>query len=131
VSTIVLDSVLAESLELAWSVHSIIVQCWIALLKGFKMKAYKHLVKFALKHGCTVSVWDGEEWQVKRSTGYKAIIEAIESVEEAALRLRDNQGLIIGSVSVSAFGLEDDETITDYTINPFMDLWEESYKSKA
>ena len=95
------------------------------------MKAYKHLVKFALKASCTVSVWDGEEWQVKRSTGYKAIIEAIESVEEAALRLRDDQGLIIGSVTVSAFGLEDDETVVDYTINPFMALWEKSYNPET
>ena len=119
------------SYRLAWYVHSINVRYWTALLKGFKMKAYKHLVKFALKASCTVSVWDGEEWQIKRSTGYKAIIEAIESVEEAALRLRDNQGLIIGSVTVSAFGLEDDETVVDYTINPFMALWEKSYNPET
>lgn len=31
------------------------------------MKAYRHLVKFALNKGYDISVWDGEEWQVKRS----------------------------------------------------------------
>ena len=92
------------------------------------MKAYKHLIKYALKAGHTVSVWDGEEWQVKRSTGYKAIVEAVESVEEAALRIRDNQGaVIVNSVSVQPFGLEDDETVVDYTVTPFMDTWEEAY----
>jgi len=93
------------------------------------MKAYKHLVKFALKHGHTVSVWDGEEWQVRRSTGYQAIIDAIESVEIASLRIRNKDGEIVGWASVIPFGLEDDETVADNTITPFMELWEESYKS--
>ena len=92
------------------------------------MIAYKHFIKHCLKAGHTVSVWDGEEWQVKRSTGYKVIIEAVESVEEAALRIRDNQGaVIVNSVSVQPFGLEDDETVVDYTVTPFMDAWEEAY----
>jgi hypothetical protein len=89
------------------------------------MKAYKHLIKYALAKGCTVSVWDGEEWQVKRSTSFKAINEAIESVEEAALRIRSAEGdVVVNSVTVSAFGLEDDETIMDYTVCPFMDAYE-------
>ena len=70
------------------------------LLKGFKMKAYKHLVKFALKHGHTVSVYDGESWDVRRSTAYKAIIASIESVEIASLRIRNAAGDVIGWASV-------------------------------
>lgn len=92
------------------------------------MKAYKHLIKHALSLGCTVSVWDGEEWQVKRSTSYKAIVEAVESVEEAALRIRQKDA-IIGSAAVSAFGLEDDETVVDYSISSFMEEWNEIYTS--
>lgn len=92
------------------------------------MKAYKHLIKHALNLGCTISVWDGEEWQVKRSTSYKAIVEAVESVEEAGLRIRQKDE-IIGSASVSAFGLEDDETVVDYTISSFMEEWNEIYTS--
>lgn len=92
------------------------------------MKAYKHLIKHALSLGCTVSVWDGEEWQVKRSTSYKAIVEAVESVEEAALRIRQKDA-IIGSAAVSAFGLEDDETVVDYSISSFMEEWSELYNS--
>ena len=92
------------------------------------MKAFKHFIKHCLKAGHTVSVYDGEEWQVKRSTGYKAIVEAVESVEEAALRVRDSQNnIVVSSVTVSAFGLEDDETVTDYVVVPFMNEWEEAY----
>lgn len=95
------------------------------------MKAYKHLVKHALKAGHTVSVWDGEEWQVKRSTAYKSIIEAIESVEEAELRIRDTSENVqmMGWARVSAFGLDDDETVSDHTVNEFMEAWWDSYTS--
>jgi hypothetical protein len=92
------------------------------------MKAYKHLVKFSLNRSCTVSVWDGEEWQVKRSSGYKAIIAAIESVEEAELIIRDIQGEKMGWVRVSAFGLEDAETVVDNTMTEFMNAWDAAYK---
>lgn len=94
------------------------------------MKAYRHLIKHALANACTVSVWDGEEWQVKRSAKFKEITDAVESVEEAALRIRDANGQTVAqSVSVSAFGLDDDETVTDYTVCPFMDAWEQAYNT--
>ena len=92
------------------------------------MKAYKHLVKFALAQNHIVSVWDGGEWQVKRSSSYKAIIEAIESVEAANLVIRNSQGDKVGWAMVMAFGLEDDETVADYTVTNFMNEWEAAYK---
>jgi hypothetical protein len=95
------------------------------------MKAYKHLIKHCLSMGCAVSVWDGEEYQVIKSTSYKAIIDAIESVEEAQLKIRhkDNLSQTIGWALVSAFGLEDDETVVDYTCTPFMNEWSEVYEA--
>lgn len=91
------------------------------------MKAYVNLIKYALKDGHTVSVWDGEEWQVKRSTGFKAIVDAVKSVEEAQLRIRDTEGNIIGWALVSAFGLEDDETVMDFSSNQYMETWNDVY----
>ena len=91
------------------------------------MKAYKHLVKHALALGHTCSVWDGEEWQVKRSTGYKEIVEAVESVEEAEIVIRDIEGNKEAWVLVGAFGLADDETVMDYSDNKFMQEWSAQY----
>jgi hypothetical protein len=95
------------------------------------MKAYKHLVKYALNNNCVVSVWDGEEWQVGKSSAYKSIIDAIESVEQAELKIYskfDTRGEgYKGWALVSAFGLEDDETVIDNTVTEFMNNWEETY----
>jgi len=91
------------------------------------MKAYRHLVKFSIASGAAVSVWDGEEWQVKRSTSFKAICEAIESVEEAQLRIRDQSGNPVGWALVSAFGLAPEETVMDYSVNEFMEAWSTAY----
>jgi hypothetical protein len=91
------------------------------------MKAYKSLVKFALTNNCTVSVWDGEEFQVSRSRKPSKIISAIESVEVAVLKIRDSEGKQVACAVVSAFGLADDETVTDWSVTPFMDQWEAWY----
>lgn len=93
------------------------------------MKAYKHLVKHALATGNTVSVFEGEIWEVKRSTGYKTIIDCIESVDEAQLRIRNSDSDVIGWARVSAYGLADDETVIDHSITPFLEQWSDAYES--
>lgn len=92
------------------------------------MKAYRHLVKFALNNDLMISVWDGEEWQVKKSTKFTAIIDAIESVEEAVLKLRDKEtNESVATAVVSAYGLEDDETVMDWSDCEFMNQWDSYY----
>jgi hypothetical protein len=91
------------------------------------MKAYKHLVKYAISKGYTISVYDGEEWQVKRSVAYKEIVDAIESVEEAEMTIRDKQGDKEAWVLIGAFGLADDETVMDPSDNKFMQDWSAAY----
>ncbi len=86
------------------------------------MKAYKSLVKFALNNNAKVSVWDGEEWAVKQSTKYTDIINAIESVEVAELRIRDSEGNSLGWAQIVP-DLEDEETVADYTMSEFMETW--------
>ena len=92
------------------------------------MKAYKHLVKYALAQGHVISVWDGEEWQVSHSTKYQNIIDAIESVEEANVVIRLSVGgERIGWAQVIPYGLEDDETVVDYICSDFMEKWSLAY----
>lgn len=90
------------------------------------MKAYKSLVKFALNNNAKVSVWDGEEWQLKQSTKYKAIVDAIESVDVSELRIRDNNGDVLGWALI-VLDCEDECTVSDWTISPFMSTWESQY----
>ena len=94
-------------------------------------KAYKHLVAYALGQGLVVSVFDGEEWQLKKSKDAKAICDAIESVEEASIIIRDADPFITAYTAralVSAFGLGPDETVIDHTDNEWMDEWWAEYK---
>ena len=92
------------------------------------MKAYVSLVKYSIHNGYIVSVWDGEEWQVKRSNSYQEIIAAITSVEEAVLVIRDSKGSKVATATVQPYGVEDDETVSDWVISPFMSQWEAGYK---
>ena len=92
------------------------------------MKAYKHLVKYSLAQGYNISVWDGEEWQVTRSDKYKNIIDAIESVEEAQIKIRiPEYGTLVAWALIVPYGLADDETVADYTDNEFMMKWSLEY----
>ena len=90
------------------------------------MKAYRSLVKYALAKEMTISVWDGEEWQVKKSTGYKAIIDAIESVDEAQLRIRDKDSNIVAWALI-IHDTGEDENVADFSDNEFMNEWFNAY----
>lgn len=93
------------------------------------MKAYRHLVKHALDSGFCVSVFDGEIWEVRRSTKLKEITDCIESVEEAQLRFSNIDGMQ-GWALVSAYGLCDDETVINFGCNDFMNAWESAYQKQ-
>ena len=93
-------------------------------------KAYRNLVKYALSQGLVVSVYDGEEWAVKKSKSAKDIFAAIESVEEASIIIRDADPFITAYTAcalISAFGLAPDETVINYTDNEWMDEWSQQY----
>ena len=88
--------------------------------------AHLHLIQYTLHAGHTISVWDGEEWQVSNSISYKAIKEAIDSVEESQLRIKDHTGKQIGWALIIDQGVAD-ETVSDYTCTTFMEGWNEAY----
>ena len=87
------------------------------------MKAYKHLIKHSLARGCGVSVWDGEGWAQRRSTSFTAIVEAVESVEEAQLLIYKD-GVKLGWALIHPYGVPPDETVCDYTCTQFMNEWD-------
>lgn len=90
------------------------------------MKAYKSLVKFALNNNAKVSVWDGEEWAVKKGQKYKEIIDAIESVDVAELRIRDLNDEPIGWALI-VHDTGEKENVADFTMTEFMATWEAQY----
>lgn len=91
-------------------------------------KAYLTLIKNALAKDLTISVWDGEEWQVKRSTKYQDIKDAIESVEVAEIRIRDQDKNVLAWAQIVP-DLDPEETVADYTDSQLMaDLLEEEYQ---
>lgn len=95
-------------------------------------KAHLNLIKYALSQGCTISVWDQEEWQVKKSKSYTEIKDAVESVEESELRIRDSEGNIVGwALFVNDCTFEPEEYIADYTCTLFMEQWEMQYSATA
>lgn len=91
-------------------------------------KAHLHLIKYALAQNNVISVWDGGEWQVRRSDSYKDIKEAIESVEEAEIRIYDKEGNSQGWALIIPHGMEPDEIVADHTCNDYFDKWSEQYE---
>jgi hypothetical protein len=78
------------------------------------------LVAAAISSGYTVSVNDGEEWTVKRSTAKAAILDALETTGEDTIRIRDNaSGEMIGDIFLVWGNAPDgSELICDHTDNP-------------
>jgi hypothetical protein len=92
------------------------------------MKAHLHLVRYAIKSGHTVSVFDGECWAVKRSKSVKEVIKAIESVDESSVRFRDAMGTNVGYADIHLDNAPE-ETVYDFSVTTFMDAWWERFNA--
>ena len=91
------------------------------------MKAYKHLVKHVLATGGDITVWDGgDDPAEEHCDQFKKIVDAIEADEEASIYIFKD-GATVGWARIVPFGLEDEETLVDYTANEFFRVWEEMY----
>jgi hypothetical protein len=88
-------------------------------------KEYLKLIKNALAKGYVISVFDGEVWEVKKSSKYTEIKECIESVEVAQIRIRTgDDSALIGWAQIIP-DLDPEETVADFTDNePMHDLLE-------
>jgi len=76
------------------------------------------LVRAAIHAGYTVSVYDGEEYTVKRSRQERQILEALASTESDVLVIRDSAGERVGDLCL-IWGNDEtgEELIADHTDN--------------
>ena len=81
-------------------------------------------MKNVIAQGHNVSVYDGEEWAVRQSQDEKEIFDAIESVEEANISIRNAQMEKLGQAFILPYE-NDLETLCDYSDN--LDGYEEDW----
>lgn len=89
-----------------------------------------HLIRYAKALGHVISVYDGGEWAVKKSTNEKEIMEAIDSVDESNLIIRDAAGNKVASALI-VLGNDPDEEVADCSDNLFMNAWTRSYNADS
>lgn len=87
-------------------------------------KAVRKLVRNALAQDWTVSVNDGEEWTVKKSSNFDEIIAALATTGGDTLRFRDSEGNSMGSMWLIYQGGNNpgDEVVSDYSDNESMEF---------
>ena len=77
--------------------------------------------------GGDITVWDGgDDPAEEHCDQFKKIVDAIEAVEEASIYIFKD-GATVGWARIVPFGLEDEETLVDYSANEFFTVWEEMY----
>lgn len=77
---------------------------------------YIQLVDKLLSYNLRISVWDGEDWGVRKSQDRIEILEMIEAVEEAQITAFDFTGHKVGWALIVPHGVGPDETIADCTL---------------
>lgn len=82
--------------------------------QSLEKRVISRLVKDALAKNYTVSLNDGEEWTVKRSRNYEEIMGAIMTTDEDFLRIRDEKGESVGSVTL-IYGNDGWDVIADWS----------------
>jgi hypothetical protein len=76
------------------------------------------LVAEALKRGFTVSVYDSEEWTLKRSTDKAAIMDALFTTDMDTIKLRRaSDGESVGNVLL-VYGNDGPDVVSDYSCSP-------------
>lgn len=77
------------------------------------------IINRALAKGFTVSLFDGEEWTVRRSRNAQEVIGAMFTVDEETLRFRDAEGVKIGDAFI-VHGNSPEEVVCDHTDSDVM-----------
>ena len=80
----------------------------------------KRAVRAAIEAGYTVSLWDGGEWTVKRSSKLPEVIRAMFTVDEESLEFRNAEGGLIGTAWF-VYGNDGWDALADYTATETME----------
>lgn len=81
------------------------------------------LVRILLDRGYSVSVNDGEEWVLKRSTDRTAILAVLGSTDSDTIRIRDENGDSVATFLL-VYGNGPGELIADHTANHYAEsVW--------
>jgi hypothetical protein len=90
------------------------------------------LVRAAIKAGYTVSVNDGEEWTVRRSTAEREILAALGSTELDYIRFYRGDDSVGTAMLIWGNDATGEELIADYTDKPDMEsIVQQAYRAKA
>ena len=76
----------------------------------------RSIVRNAFHLGYTVSVCDGEEWTVKRTTKEQDVMNAIQTTDMDVLSFRDAEGVKVGNVWL-VYGNSASEVMADWSDN--------------
>jgi hypothetical protein len=76
----------------------------------------REVIRCLVDAGYTVSVFDGEDYPVRKSTSKRAIFDALAQTDNDKLVARDKDGKKVGWVWL-VYGNEPCELIADYTLN--------------
>ena len=79
------------------------------------------LVRDLLTAGYSISVWNGEDFEVQCADTYGAVIKALDTTDEDRLDIHHAKGAAIGWVQL-IYGNSGPDVISDYTTNlePYM-----------
>jgi hypothetical protein len=84
-----------------------------------EIRIANRLIKDALARGYMISVHDGEEWALKKSTNVFEVMNALASTDCDNVRFRDASGVYVGTVAL-IWG-NDVDLISDWTVSPAME----------
>lgn len=91
-----------------------------------KQKSHHHLIRYAIDHGCTFEVDDGEE-RFKTRT-YKETVEGVEAVDYAHLFIHNQAGEQLGwALVINDVSAHSEELVADYSVTDFMEEWDRRY----
>jgi len=95
----------------------------IATRIKIEKKIIRAIVNSALASNWSVSVYDGEEWTVKKSVSTTEIIKATMTTDEDVLRFHDADG-VVGSVFL-VYGNCGWDVVADHSANERMEAFME------